>query len=286
MRGYLKISIYSFMFFLFVSCGGTNLNPVLIRFADSTSILEDSINDIFDEMQNLEIEMKGEESIVKRSVSPQDFIPDIFTESVTEVRRQLMRTLTKYSESLLTIFQGEGKDIYKSMDSVKNSIKNISDRHPDFFAVRDKGILFAVLTSVPKVLTLAKRKRFAVKIMQSMQKIIEKISVKLIEEIESSLLVSNNFFSRLFRERVAKRWPEKEAKRGKYSVKARKLIMRRYLIKGKGNSLIRAVKLFPKAHMAIIISIKKKRDYIFGIKEFVAYVYRMKTNWRSLKGEG
>lgn len=285
MKIFIRLFICAILLFSMGACVGGSLNPRLVEFSSSTIGVEEAVINIYNEMQSLEIEVRGEESTEKSSVSPENFKPKVFTFSTLKQREELMRALSDYSKSLLLIFEGNNSEITKNMELIKESFDSISARHPGLITKGEKGIIVTLSTAIPRALTAAKRRILMIKVMKKMQNIINKISYKLIAELESSSLLADNFFNRLFKERVEKRWPDKNIKRVKYSVMAVKLLKKSYLLRKRSSAVIKTLELLPKAHLAILRSINLKKDALNGIRDFIEYVYKLRKNYNSLLGE-
>lgn len=283
MKRYYRLSLIQMLVFLLISCAGKSFNPRLNEFSRATSVMEESVVNIFDKMQKLEMDVRGEEATEKSIVSPSDFQPRIFSPSSIYMREMLMKSLSDYSKSLLILTEGGKEDITQGLEEMKESFISLSKRHPDLFSKNQKGILFTLSTAIPKAITIAKRRKIAIEIMKKMQTVIKKVSEKLGSEIESLLILTENYYSRLFHMKIEKRWPEKMEKREKISSMALKLIKEKYKLKKNLENLKRTVAFFPKAHMSVFRAFGMKSDAVEGIRLFVDYVYKLKKSFIELK---
>ncbi len=282
-KRYSLLVLLIFLPILFLGCITKKIEPRLEEFSSSVLVAKDSVSEVFRKFQALEIETRSEESANRSSVKPSDFEPVVFTFKIVEERVEIANLLYLYALGIKNLFEGNNEILAEQLSGVGNGLKAIQLKFPKMLPEKKEGALFALLTAIPRGLSASKKRKFLIRTMREMQAVIQSLAGKLGNEINSSLLLSENYFRKIFRKRIEKKWPKKVNNRGKFARLAEKLIKKKYELRRICTHLGKALKMLPIAHKAIIDALILKSDAMDGITEFIAEISTIRSAYDNFR---
>ncbi len=286
-------TFYSRLFLLLIifSLTGCSLKykgSGLKDFHRSSELIGESLTGVYSVIINENMGLRAEKSIENGSITVEDLEPDIIAFENLKLRKEVTNCLVEYSGLLLAIFDRDHTNSVKEYgDALRKSLKNIHSYFPDVITKEVAGTISTIVTMVPERITFLKKRKFAVKLMGEMQGVLDKVFKKLREEIISLKLLAPNLYTRLFREKVEKKWPEKKEKRFKYALMGVKIIKRRERFDELVNDLLRIIEMVPMEHRKLRTHlVGGKGSVITGLSDLLDFSVRVKNSYNLfIKGE-
>lgn len=287
MRDFFKPFFLIFILFIVTGCSTAYLNPRLDDFHDATEMVGNSIIKIFSDLQSEEMNLRAEEAVEKQKISPHDLEPGIFTSEHLEARKELIRAVVDYTKMLAVLFETDHREeIRKYTKIVEGNLNAVSKGKNSLFSNKEKGIISMISLAIPEALSYTKKRRFVLKLMKDIQPLLEKISKKLEGELLSVKILADNFYLRLFRDKVAEKWPENKIKRLKYSKLGVQIIKKRGEINEFTDEVIKALQMIPATHLKVRESLKNNKNVFFALKELINYGYRIRNSYEKFSNTG
>ncbi|MEN8222296.1 MAG: hypothetical protein ABFR36_03470 [Acidobacteriota bacterium] len=262
---------------------GTGLND----FHRSSELLAESLTGIFSEVIDEDMELRAQRSVDKSVISVKDLEPVIVSYQNLRTRQELANSCVKYSLLLKSFFEKDHTaSVREYGEDLKATLNSIRSYDPGLVPETAGGIISTIITMAPEGYTFLRKKKFAVRLMGEMQKVIEKVFEKLRNEITSLKLLAPNLYTRLFREKVVKRWPDKKDKRVKFAVTGVKIIRRREKFIELSDDLLKVLEMMPVEHKKLMLRFGKKGGNLTGLTDLLNFSLRLKNNYDLLsKGE-
>ncbi len=283
----MKKFYYVFLLFcliiLVTGCSARYAGTGLDDLYRSSKILSASLAGIFSEVIDEDMELRAQRSIDKSVISAKDLEPVIVSYQNLRARKELADSCVKYSLLLKSFFSKDHTSLVRGYgEDLKGSLSTIRSHDPGLVPEKTAGIISAIITMAPEGYTFVRKKKFALKLMREMQKVIDKAFEKLREEIDSLKLLAPNLYTRLFREKVEKQWPDKKDKRLKYALAGVKIIKSREKFMDLSNELLKVLELFPSEHRKLMIRFGKKGSTLTGLTDLLNYSIRLKNSYEQL----
>ena len=275
---------YSILLFLFTiviaGCSTKYMGAGLNDFHKSSELIAESLTGVITEIIDQDMELRAERSVIKSSITASDLEPVILTFNNLRLRKELVNCLVEYSGLLKALLDKDHITFVREYgEDLSESLNNINTSDPGLVSKEAGGIISTIITMVPEGVTFMKKRKFALKLMGEMQKVIDKVSVKLKEEINSLKLLAPNLYTRLFREKVENKWPDKKEKRLKYALAGVKIIKKREMFGLLVDDLIKIMDIFPAEHKRLMDSFRKSGGALIGLNELLNYSLRLKNNY-------
>ncbi|MEN8154817.1 MAG: hypothetical protein ABFR75_12430 [Acidobacteriota bacterium] len=287
MKRYIVTLILLALIFIMYGCSTAYINPRLDDFHDATETVGDSVIKIFSELQSEEMNLIAEKAVNKQRISPGDLEPGVFTFKYMRVRKELVGSIVNYTKMLSALFETDHREELKKYTKiVEENLNMVSAGNPGLFREKEKGFISAISLAIPEALSYAKKRKFILKMMKNVQPLIKKISEKLADELLSAKILADNFYLRLFREKVAEQWPEKISKRLKYSKLGVQIVRKKRRTSRFIEEVIKALKMIPATHLKIRESLEKNKNVYFALKELINYGYRVRKSYEKFSGKG
>ncbi|MCK4888979.1 MAG: hypothetical protein KAS97_03550 [Candidatus Aminicenantes bacterium] len=274
-------SILLFIFIIMSSgCSTKYMGAGLNDFHKSSELIAESMTGVITEIIDQEMELRAERSVIKSSITASDLEPVILTFNNLRLRKELVNCLVEYSGLLKALLDKDHITFVREYgEDLRESLNNINTSDPGLVSKEAGGIISTIITMVPEGVTFMKKRKFALKLMGEMQKVIDKVSVKLKEEINSLKLLAPNLYTRLFREKIENKWPDKKEKRLKYALAGVKIIKKRERFGLLVDDLIKIMDIFPVEHKRLMDSFRKSGGTLIGLNELLNYSLRLKNNY-------
>ncbi len=280
MRKYTFILLLTTTIVVMSGCSTKYLGTGLNDFRSSSETIAESMTGMFSEIINEDMELRAERSVRNSSVTISALEPGIITFQNMRLRKVMLNSLVEYSGLLKALFGNDHVAHVKEYgNKLKKDLESIYLYNPGIVSKNARGVISTMITMVPEGFTFIKKKRFALRMMIEMQKIIEKMSGKLKEEIISLKLLAPNLYTRLFRVKVEDKWPEKIDKRLKYALVGVKIIRKRERFRELAGDLLKIMEIFPSEHKKLITSFKKNGGKLNGLNELINYSIRLKNSY-------
>lgn len=282
---------YSILLFLFTiviaGCSTKYMGAGLNDFHKSSELIAESLAGVITEIIDQDMELRAERSVIKSTITASDLEPVILTFNNLRLRKELINCFEEYSGLLKALLDKDHVTFVREYgEDLRESLNNINTSDPGLVSKEAGGIISAIITMVPEGVTFMKKRKFALKLMSEMQKVIDKVSVKLKEELNSLKLLAPNLYTRLFREKVENKWPDKKEKRLKYALAGVKIIKKRVRFGLLVDDLIKIMDIFPVEHKRLMDSFRKSGGTLIGLNELLNYSLRLKNNYNLFsKGE-
>ncbi len=274
-------SILLFIFIIMSSgCSTKYMGAGLNDFHKSSELIAESLTGVITEIIDQDMELRAERSVIKSSITASDLEPVILTFNNLRLRKELVNCLVEYSGLLKALLDKDHITFVREYgEDLRESLNNINTSDPGLVSKEAGGIISTIITMVPEGVTFMKKRKFALKLMGEMQKVIDKVSVKLKEEINSLKLLAPNLYTRLFREKIENKWPDKKEKRLKYALAGVKIIKKRERFGLLVDDLIKIMDIFPVEHKRLMDSFRKSGGTLIGLNELLNYSLRLKNNY-------
>ena len=264
----------------FSGCSTKYIGSGLNDLHKSSDIIAESLAGVITEIIDNDMELRAERSITKLTINSSDLEPVIISFKNLRIRRELADCLVEYSGLLEALFKkehskyvkGYGEDLGESLDKIYSFDQELISKNV-------RGILSTIITMAPEGVTFLKKRKFALKLMGEMQEVIDNVSGKLKEEVSSLKLLAPNLYTRLFREKVENKWPDKEEKRLKYALTGVKIIRKKERFEDLTNDLLKTLNIFPREHKKLMESLRKNGGLLLGLSELLNYSIRLKKNF-------
>ncbi len=273
------IILIGFIFLL--NCSTKYMSPRLNDFSNATDLIGKNIIYALEQLQAEEINFLVEDNTKLESIKPDDFKAKVLTNEKLQIRKELVTYIVNYTNLLNSIFDKDYKSaITKNSDIFNENLDSIRINHEGFLTQKEQGLLTTIVQGIPEVLSFSKRKGTTLNIMKEMQPLLEKISIKLKEEMESVKLLIDTYYLKQFMRNVADKWPDKETRRLKYTKLGIKIIKKRDKIKVILDDLINAIDFIPKTHKELRKALKDNKNPVFGLKELINFAYRINESYK------
>lgn len=280
-KKYLLLLILFELIFILYSCSTKYLHPDFVKFNEATDLIGKNVLYAFEKLQEEEMNLRIIEAIDKEAIKPSELEPKVLTFEHIEIRKELIKYLTNYTNLLVSMFEEDEKDdILENTENVNLNLVKINQNHKNFLTDNEIGVFSAISSAIPEALTYTKKRNIILKIMNENQEILEKIVNKLKNEIEISRVMINNFYDRQFRIAVVEKWPKKYSSREKYAKKGSKIIINRNKINIILVDIIKAIDIIPKLHKNLRKSFKSNETPVRAMKDLIDYAYRTKELYR------
>jgi len=280
MRKYSPVLLFIFIAIVSSGCSTKYMGTGLDDFHRSSEIISKSLAGVITEIIDQDMELRAQRSVTKSSITASDLEPVILTFNNLRLRKELVNCLVEYSGLLKALLENaHTSSVREYGEGLRDSLRNIYTSDPGLISKETGGIISTIITMVPEGVTFMKKKKFALKLMGEMQKVIDKVSVKLKEEINSLKLLAPNLYTRLFREKVENKWPDKKEKRLKYALTGVKIIKKRERFGSLVDDLIKIMDIFPVEHKRLLDSFRKSGGTLIGLNELLNYSLRLKNNY-------
>ncbi len=279
MRKYNSILLFLFII-VTVGCSTKYMGAGLNDFHKSSELIAESLAGVITEIIDQDMELRAERSVIKSSITASDLEPVILTFNNLRLRKELVNCLVEYSGLLNALLDKDHITFVREYgEDLRESLNNINTSDPGLVSKEAGGIISTIITMVPEGVTFLKKRKFALKLMSEMQKVIDKVSIKLKEEVNSLKLLAPNLYTRLFREKVENKWPDKKEKRLKYALAGVKIIRKREMFGLLIDDLIKIMDIFPAEHKRLMDSFRKSGGTLIGLNELLNYSLRLKNNY-------
>lgn len=272
---------------LISGCSAKYMGSGLKDFHKSSELIAESLTGVYSEIIDEDMELRAERSTERSSITTNDLEPDIISFVNLRSRKEMVNCLVEYSGLLRVLFSKDHTaDVRDYGEELRESLNSIYSNHPGLVSKEAGGLISTIITMVPEGFTYAKKKKFTLKLMGEMQQVIEKIFERLKDEIHSLKLLAPNLYTRLFREKVENKWPEKKEKRLKYALTGVKLIKKRERFEELTNDLLKIMDIFPSEHKKLFNLIKNNGGSMSGLTELLNYSLRIRKSFSLFaKGE-
>ena len=287
MKKYYSILLSVCLITLTTGCSTKYAGTGLDDFYRSSKLLSDSLTGIYSEVIDEDMELRAQRSIDKSVISVKDLEPVIVTYQNLRIRKDLADSCVKYSLLLKSFFSKDHTSVVREYgEDLKTTLGSIRSHDPGLVPEKTAGIISTIITMAPEGYTYVRKKKFALKLMSEMQKVIDNVFGKLKEEINSLKLLAPNLYTRLFREKVEKLWPDKRDKRVKFALTGVKIIKQRAKFMELADDLLKVLELLPSEHKKLMQQFGKKGGTLTGLTDLLNFSLRMKNNYDLLsKGE-
>lgn len=284
MRKDYSILLLVFIIAVTAGCSTKYIGTGLKDLHKSSELIGESLTGIYSEIINENMELRAERSIEKPSITTSDLEPDIITFRNLRLRKEMIDCLVEYSGLLRALFNKDHTaNVREYGEELRESLSSIYSNHPELVPASTGGLISTIITMVPEGVTFAKKRKFALTLMGEMQTVLDKIFERLKDEINSLRLLAPNLYTRLFREKVENRWPEKKEKRLKYALTGVKLIKKKEKFEELTNDLLKIMDIYPSEHKKLFNSVKKNGGPVSGLTELLNYSLRIRNSFTLFK---
>jgi len=283
MKKFYSVFLLFCLIILSAGCSARYTGTGLDDLYRSSKILSKSLTGIFSEVIDEDMELRARRSIDKTVISVKDLEPVIVSYQNLRTRKELIESCVKYSLLLKSFFSKDHTSAVREYgEDLKANLSTIRSHDPGLVPEKAAGIISTIITMAPEGYTFVRKKKFALKLMGEMQKVIDKVFEKLKEEINSLKLLAPNLYTRLFREKVEKQWPDKKDKRVKYALTGVKIIKSRERFIDLSEELLKVLELFPSEHKKLMSQFSKKGSTLTGLTDLLNYSIRLKNSYEQL----
>ncbi len=285
MKKSFLIPVFILLVLMITGCSAKYTGSGLDDFRRSSELLEDTMTLLFSEVIDGDMELRAESSIEKNSISASDLEPVIMSYENLRVRKDLLDSLVVYSRLLKAFFKKDHtSDVREYGEELKENLIGINSSLPDTIPNGAAGIITSMISMAPESITFARKKKFSVKLMREMQNVIKNVTGKLRDEINSLQLLVPNLFTRLFREKVEKRWPDKKDKRVKIALTGVKIIKKREKLMELTNGLLKALEMLHSEHRELTLQLGGKGNNLTGFTDLLNFCINLKNNYDVFTG--
>lgn len=216
------ISCLLVIFIFLVGCSTVRVSTSFEEYAESTTRISTNVIQSFEQLQQEELNVKLLKNLYKDEVTRQDFTPEIITNELIQIRRNLLSSFSNYLNILAAILKGEKTDSLKNrVKALEADLLAIRKNHEDFLSENEITIFSTIAVSISDALTYEKRVHTVRSTMKKTDPIIKKMAELLKDELASAQSLFFKYYSDQFRTIIFKVWkdsPEKREKIGKQAV--------------------------------------------------------------------
>lgn len=275
---HIRLVYIFFTLVLMSSCSAAYLGPQFREFSDATTLLGKNVDYVIQQSREEELNLRREESLLKDTVTADDFQATVLTIERVGIRKELTEYLTAYAKLLASLAEpGDGDDLQQRAVRVYTNICAVNVSHQNFLSENEQGVIASCAAAIPQAMTTSKRRGMLLRIMDENQPRLEKITSLVAEELGDLRIMLNNFYDRQFHLSIKQQWRDHKKSRQQLARAAQEMTVRRESINVIFSDLIKALAYIPRTHKTLRDTLRHHGSAFKSTAELLDFAYRVEA---------